>query len=745
MNTNKSTQMKARRRETRGEPSRGKPGCPRISFRFQVANGINLECVLGGGDGVVGDSLRRLGCAARIASFEDHKTGLLGSLMNSLLVRQAAERTNWKWGANPAATLQFAFARACNWAWRTHRSAMVLGAELLLAAVSYALALFALAETRGVGWSGRILWTSLGAMLVFRLGGLLSVRLYRRSLRHASVPDFISILKAVSASSLTGSIVTAWLFPSPKISGAVFLVDAAFLVLLWGGLHFGARLLKTPKAAPRRSGKRVVVVGAGDAGITLLKDLAQDAAAASRAVAIVDDNPEKWGRTILGVPVVGGTRDLARLAAEHDPDEILICLPNATGAQMRDILAAGREISVPVRTLPSLSELTDGTVSRRQLRRPCIEDLLQREAVGVDVQQTRRIVGGKVVLVTGAGGSIGSELCRQIAEAGPRMLLLLDKSENSLFYVHRAAREQLGASRVKPLLADLVYKDRLREILRQEKPEIIFHAAAHKHVGLLESHPQEAIRNNVLGTRNLAEAALECGTSRLVNISTDKAVSPRSYLGLSKKLTELCVQELARIHGAKFTSVRFGNVAGSTGSVLRLFWEQIQKGAPIRVTDPRATRYFMSVPEAVHLILRAAALGNGGETFVFEMGEPLNIYELAKTMMLFAGLKPERDLAIEFTGLEEGEKISEELWEEWERPTATENERILVVSEQNPQAVGILKKIGRMERYLAHEDCQGLLEYLADFAPEFRKGRRAAGGSAALGAETAAREGEVAA
>jgi FlaA1/EpsC-like NDP-sugar epimerase len=665
--------------------------------------------------------------------------------MISISVAQAPARTIETSRTNSTAALRSFAAGASSWAWRTHRTALVLGAELLLAAVAYGLAVFAFAEMREAGWAGQVLWATVGVVIFFRLGGLVSVRLYRRSLRHASVPDFISIVKAIGASSLLGCIAIAWLFPSLKISGAVFVVDAAFATLLWGGLHFGARVLKTQRAAWRKDGKRLVVVGAGEAGITLLKDLAQDPAGASRAVAILDDDPEKWGRTILGVPVVGGTRELARLAVEHDADEILICIPSATGTQMRDILAACREISVPVRTLPSLSELVDGKVSRRDLRRPRIEDLLQREGIRVDVQQTRKIVGGKVVLVTGAGGSIGSELCRQIAEAGPRMLLLLDKSENSLFYVHRAACEQLGAGRVKPLLADLVYKDRLREILRQEKPEIIFHAAAHKHVGLLELHPQEAIRNNVLGTRNLAEAALEFGTARFVNISTDKAVSPRSYLGLSKKLTELCVQELARIHGVKFSSVRFGNVAGSTGSVLRIFWEQIQKGAPIRVTDPRATRYFMSVPEAVHLILRAAALGNGGETFVFDMGEPLNIYELAKTMMLFAGLKPERDLAIEFTGLNEGEKVSEELWEEWERPAATENERIMVVGEQNPQAAGILRKIERMERYLAREDCEGLLNYLAELAPEFRKGRQAGAASAALRAGTGALDGEEAA
>ena len=314
----------------------------------------------------------------------------------------------------------------------------------MLAAVSYILAVFAFAETRGTGWPGQVLWATLGVMMVFRLGGLASVGLYRRSLRHASVPDFISILQAVVASSLLGGVSLAWLFPLLRVPAAALVMDAAFLTLLWGGLHFGARVLKTQQVAWRKGGKRVVVVGAGDAGITLLKDLAQDAAAASRAVAIVDDNPEKWGRTILGVPVVGGTRDLARLAAEHHADEILICIPSATGMQMRDILAACREVSVPVRTLPSLSELVDGKVSRRDLRRPRIEDLLQREGIRVDVQQTRKIVGGKVVLVTGAGGSIGSELCRQIAEAGPRMLLLLDKSENSLFYVHRAAASSWG-------------------------------------------------------------------------------------------------------------------------------------------------------------------------------------------------------------------------------------------------------------------------------------------------------------
>jgi FlaA1/EpsC-like NDP-sugar epimerase len=367
----------------------------------------------------------------------------------------------------------------------------------------------------------------------------------------------------------------------------------------------------------------------------------------------------------------------------------------------------------------------------RSPRNPWIDDVLPGRAVCADTDEARAIVNGKTVLVTGAGGSIGTELCRQIALANPQRLLLLDKSENSLFYVNLEVSERLGRPRVTPYLIDLLDRSRVKRILLHERPEIVFHAAAHKHVVMLEMHPQEAIRNNVLGTRNLAEAALESGAGRFVNISTDKAVNPRNYMGLSKKLTELCIQELAlnvarRKSRTRFSNVRFGNVAGSTGSVLRLFWEQIQKGGPVRVTDPRATRYFMSAAEAVHLILRAVTLGEGGETFGFDMGEPLNIYELAKTMILFSGLKPEEDVPIEFIGLQEGEKISEELWEESERAIPTGPDRVFVVREANARAPGIMAQIGKMEEFLARGDNEGLLHYVGRLFPEFGE-RRTAG------------------
>jgi len=606
-------------------------------------------------------------------------------------------------------------------------SVVVLVAEGILAALCYALSVFLVTQNRDAARTAEVLRHTLGLAAAFPLAFSLAVQLHRRSLRYASVFDLISIVKAVSLSSIFFAVFVLWQFPLLNIPVAVFIVNAALLQIAWGALHCSTRARHAHKAASRTTGTRAVIVGAGDAGMAVLKELALDPLSPCRPVAVVDDDSEKWGRTLYGVPIVGGTRKLVQIAAASQADEILICIPSATHPQMHDILDASRRSNLPVRSLPSLTELirgtNRGTVSRRDLRSPRIEDLLQREEISLDAEEMCQIVGGKTVLVSGAGGSIGSELCRQIASASPRKLLLVDKSENSLFYVHREVSERLGDQRAKPFLADVTDRDRIARIMREARPDIVFHAAAYKHVAMLERHPEEAIRNNVLGTRNIAEAALECGVRRFVNISTDKAVAPRNYMGLSKKLTELCIQELARTGETCLTNVRFGNVAGSTGSVLRLFWDQIQKGGPVRVTDPRATRYFMSVSEAVHLILRAAVLGKGGETFVFDMGEPLNIYELARTIMLFAGMRPETDIPIEFIGLQEGEKLTEELWETWEHPIPTESGRILAIREENSRARGILTRIRRMEHLLSRAENERLLQFVQESYPEFRPSR----------------------
>ncbi len=607
------------------------------------------------------------------------------------------------------------------------RSALVLCAHLVLAALSYSSAVFLSAQMRGATWAMEVLRCTLAFAVFSRLAASFSFRLYRRSFRHSSLPDAMAIAKAVVASEAVLALFVLSQFQRLRVPPAVFLMDAAFLHLLWCGLHFGSRFMRRPVPGARKRAKRTIIVGAGDAGLAILKEFAFSATALGRVVALVDDDSKKWHRVFYDARVMGGTKDLLKIASRTKADQILVCMPSATRSQMRRILSASRRADLPVKTLPSVTELLDqaaaGRVSLRDFRSPLVEDLLQRDEVRVDPEETRRLVGGKVVLVTGAGGSIGAELCRQIALAGPRKLLLLDKSENALFYVNLQLSDHLGAAQLKPYLADLLQKDRISRILLDERPQIVFHAAAHKHVGMLEMHPEEAIRNNVLGTRNIAEASIESGVGRFVNISTDKAVEPRSYMGLSKKLAELCIRELARSSAGaastRFSTVRFGNVAGSTGSVLRLFWEQIQKGGPVQVTDPRATRYFMSIPEAAHLVLRAAALGSGGETFVLDMGKPLNIYELARTMLLFSGLEPETDIRIEFIGLRAGEKISEKLWGEGEHALSTGGNRVLTVRQKKARTEAILDEISAMEKILLQGDSEGLVQFLHGLFPDF--------------------------
>lgn len=458
------------------------------------------------------------------------------------------------------------------------------------------------------------------------------------------------------------------------------------------------------------SRKRVVLVGAGEAGFSVAKELALNPNLALHPVAIVDDDSSKHGSTIWNVPVIGSLCEIEGLVRNNNVDEVFICIPSATRSEISKILDICLSCEIPVRTLPSLSELINERTSWRELHRPCIEDILRRNEVHLETGEVREVIRGKMVLVSGAGGSIGSELCRQIAAADPRCLLLLDKSENSLFYRNLEIRDYFPKLQTHPLLLDVVHRQQIETVFREFRPELVFHAAAFKHVGLCEGHPVQTMQNNVIGTRNIAVAAASAGVHRFVNISSDKAVNPSNLMGLSKKLTELSIQEISRSYPGRFSSVRFGNVAGSTGSVIRLFCDQIQKGGPLRISDPRATRYFIAIPEAVYLIIRAAQLCRVGETFVFDMGEPISIVELAKTLCLLSGLKPYVDIPIEFVGIQEGEKLNEELWEDWEKPTRTSTDGILVLAEQDPRSFGILKAIEALESDIDGNNVTELVE-----------------------------------
>jgi len=547
--------------------------------------------------------------------------------------------------------------------------------------------------------------------------------IFQRSLRYAGVPDLLAVVKTVSISStflfLISRAVPSW----RELPVLLFMLDGAISFFLLGVLHFSARIYNMEIAALRGQCKKVVIIGAGDGGASILKQLLLHANSGIRPVALIDDDPVKAGTSICGVPIAGNLAKLRKTVVENHASEILVCIPSASRSEMRRILAASRQCGVPIRTLPTICELVDGNVSLQDLQTIRIEDVLQRDRVTPDTSLMKTLIAGKTVLVTGAGGSIGSELCRQIAAAAPKQLIMIDKSENSLFYSHLAVREKFPELEAQPCLVDIVDREALKRVFERERPHLVFHAAAFKHVGMMELHPYEAIRNNVLGTRNVATLALETGAKQFVNISTDKAVNPRCYMGLSKKFAELLVQQLAKTQKTRFMNVRFGNVAGSSGSVLRLFHEQIKKGGPIRVTDPRATRFFMSIPEAVYLILCAAELGKGGETFILNMGEPINIYQLARTMTLLSGFVPDEELPIEFIGLREGEKVHEELWEDWEHPQATENPLLFAVKGSGPLTIDMAAVVEKFEAMLRIHDHDGLLDYVDRLVPRFAKER----------------------
>lgn len=604
--------------------------------------------------------------------------------------------------------------------------AAVAAAQLLLVLLSLVLSSRFLASIgRFENWPANVVYV-FGVLAISQAAALLLFGVYRRSFRYAGIRDLLALAKCVGWSGLVAGglqLISHDLRFIGSPDFAFLLVDSAVLFFLLAAMQFSVRLAEVAHRRRGRGLKRVLIVGAGDGGASVAREFLMDTRAGIAPVAFVDDDPEKRGNQICGIPVLGPIADLAKFAIATKAAEILVCIPSADSSQMRRILVACRRCGIPIRTLPSVSELLNGQVSWRDLRAIHVEDVLQREAIHLDKGLAETLIQDKVVLVTGAGGSIGSELCRQVAAAKPRKLILIDKSENSLFYSHLGISEKSPEVTTQPCLVDVTSAASVREVFLRERPQIVFHAAAFKHVGMMELHPHEAIRNNLIGTRNVAAASAEFGVTHFVNISTDKAVNPSSYMGLSKQMAERMVREMAVRRKLRFMNVRFGNVAGSTGSVLRLFSEQIAKGGPLRVTDPRATRYFMSIPEAVYLILCAAALGQGGETFIFDMGEPINIYQLARTMSLFSGFVPEEELPIEFIGLREGEKIHEELREDWEEMRATAHPRLFTVEPQATFRGDIVKMTQQMEQILERRDYTGLLEYIDACFPKFAAGR----------------------
>lgn len=540
-----------------------------------------------------------------------------------------------------------------------------------------------------------ILLTRLPALLAVRLACYGAFGLYNRLWQFASVRELLAVAEA-------GTLASAWDYlllraiPGARFPRSVLLLTWILNILLVGGARFAARLrrewLMGSTAGARGvlgsgtggtreeegGGRGALIVGAGEAGCIVARELRAHPELGYRLVGFIDDDTSKQGYMLVGLRVLGTREDLPALVKRHDVDDVIIAMPSAPGRVVREIVRACEGLGVRVRTLPGLYDLIDGKLDVGRIRDVQIEDLLRRDEIKVDLERVGGYLSGRRVLVTGAGGSIGQELCRQIARFSPKRLILLGHAENDIYDIDLELRETHPGLAVAPVIGDIRDSSRIEAVFACHMPEVVFHAAAHKHVPLMETNPEEAINNNVFGTWNVACSADRHGASRFVLISTDKAVNPSSVMGCTKRAAEMLIQALDRHSQTRFMAVRFGNVLGSRGSVIPLFQRQIAAGGPITVTHPDMVRYFMTIPEAVQLVIQAAAMGQGGEVFVLDMGEPVRIVDLARDLIRLSGFDPDKDIDIVFTGIRPGEKLFEELLTSEEGIIATGHERIFV-------------------------------------------------------------------
>jgi FlaA1/EpsC-like NDP-sugar epimerase len=537
-------------------------------------------------------------------------------------------------------------------------------------------------------FSRTIVFVICGSVVIFTLFGL-----YRHWMRYSSQREYLQIAQAVAAAvlALVGYVTivqpklifTREGFVSVTVPTGVLVLFGLLMLVFLGAVRYVTHLVyERPLRGyrARRDARSVLIVGAGDGGRLLLREILRNPDLGYRPVGFVDDDDRKQhARIDRGLEVLGTTHELARVLEDVEPDEVLIAIPSAPGTLRARVVSACRERGVPVRTMPTVFELLqNGSQLVRQVRDVRVEDILGREPVRMETELTGGYLTGRCVLVTGAGGSIGAELCRQISRVGPSQLVLIDHAEDNLFEIERELVEDRHALHTVAVLADCKEEERMREVFAHYRPTVVFHAAAYKHVGLMEANPVEAVRNNALATRVMARVAGDIGTKVFVLVSTDKAVAPATVMGASKALAEWVVEAADRRYpDTAFTSVRFGNVLGSSGSVVPIFRRQIAAGGPVTVTDAQMTRFFMTIPEAVQLVIRSGSLARGGEVFVLDMGDPVSILDLAKDMIRFAQLEPGKDIAIEIIGRRPGEKLHEELFNAYERPEPTPAAKIL--------------------------------------------------------------------
>ena len=493
-----------------------------------------------------------------------------------------------------------------------------------------------------------------------------------------SVAGIQEVFKIIGACGLATLIqIAGMLMLQHSVPRSYFIICFAVLTISETFIRLSYRIVKTlANKKGGKQGKKIMIIGAGSSGAIILKEMQSSTYAEGHVVCFIDDDKNKIGKYLNGVPIEGNREDIPRLAQKYEIDEIFIAMPSAPARETKKILEICKETDCRLKILPGIYQLLNGEVSVEKLREVQIEDLLGREPIRVKLDEIMDYVGGKVVLVTGGGGSIGSELCRQIAAHGPRQLIVLDIYENNAYDLQQELKEIFPPLNLVVLIGSVRNTHRIESIFEKYRPDIVYHAAAHKHVPLMEDSPNEAIKNNVFGTYKTAKAADKYGAKRFVLISTDKAVNPTNIMGASKRICEMIIQMMNNHSKTDFVAVRFGNVLGSNGSVIPLFKKQIEHGGPVTVTHPDIIRYFMTIPEAVSLVLQAGAYAKGGEIFVLDMGEPVKILDLAKNLIRLSGYVPNEDIMIEFTGLRPGEKLYEELLMDEEGMQETPNKLI---------------------------------------------------------------------
>jgi FlaA1/EpsC-like NDP-sugar epimerase len=561
---------------------------------------------------------------------------------------------------------------------------------------------------------------SVGFVVVGKLAVFYAFGLYQKWWRYVSGRDFILILRAVVVASLLLVVVFAVAKPfEHTLPRSVEVMDLMLTALLLAGARLAVRLIvERPSRGERVPKHEVLVIGAGSGGQMVVRELQLNPKLGATAIGFVDDDPRKRGMRMAGLKVLGATKEIETILDETEPDEVVIAIPSAPGTLRGKVVAACRDREIPVRTLPTVFELLRGGVQlNKQLREVRVEDVLGRDPIVRELDRVGAYLRDRIVLVTGAGGSIGSELCRQIAQVKPRLLVLLDHAEDNLFQIDREMVEERHCTNVESVLADCKEPHRMLEVMQRFKPDVVFHAAAYKHVPLMEANPLEAVRNNAIATRITAETAAASEVERFVLISTDKAVNPATVMGASKAMAEWIVESAGHSHpGTRFASVRFGNVLASSGSVVPIFRSQIERGGPVTVTHPEMTRYFMTIPEAVQLVIRTGDIGAGkGEVFVLDMGEPVKIVDLAHNMIRLAGYEPERDIAVEFTQPRPGEKLHEELFSSGEQVQPTAARRInRAVREKDLDREWVESTLNALEHLVLAGDEANLAERVVD-------------------------------